>query len=108
MEEKTVATTLRYKASASRNGYHRLDLCLLRMGRLYNTVINHRQSATGSHRRKWSLKLQNAHLTDLHRHDPEFNVYARRLLEATVKSLLCGLLRTQAVAGAPPELSSGA
>ena len=85
LEEKTVATTLRYKASASRNGYHRLDLCLLRMGRLYNTVINHRQSATGSHRRKWSLKLQNAHLTDLHRHDPEFNVYARRLLEATVK-----------------------
>ena len=79
VEEKTV-TTLRYKAKTSRNGYRRLDLCLLQMGRLYNTVINHRQSANGSHCRNWSLKLQNAHLTDLHRHDPEFNLYARRLL----------------------------
>ena len=54
VEQQTIATTLKYKATSNRNGYRRIDLCLLQMGRLYNTVIDHRQSATGSHRRKWS------------------------------------------------------
>lgn len=85
VEEQTVATTLKYKATTSRNGYRRIDLCLLQMGQLYNAVIDHRHSATGSHHRRWSLKLQNAHLTDLHRNNPEFNVYSRRLLQSTVK-----------------------
>ena len=31
------------------------------------------------------MKLQNAHLTDLHRNDPEYNIYARRLLETAVR-----------------------
>ena len=85
IEPKEITTTLRYKANTNRNGYRQVDRCLLRMGELYNAAIRHRQSATGSHQRGWSLKLQNAHLTDLHRNHPDFNPYSRRLLEATLK-----------------------
>ena len=77
--------TLKYKATTSRNGYRRLEQAILDMGWLYNALIRHRESARGSHRRRWSLKLQNAHLTDLHRHDPSYNRYARRLLESVAK-----------------------
>ena len=46
---------------------------MLHMGRIQNALIRHRQSATGWHRWKWSLKLKNTHLTDLHRNDPAYN-----------------------------------
>ena len=78
-------TTLRYKAVTSKAGYRRLEDCMLLMGRFYNTVIQHREYATSSHRRQWSRKLQNIHLTDFHRHNPEYHEYARKLLEATIK-----------------------
>ena len=58
---------------------------MLDLGRLQNALILHRQSANGSHRRKWSPNLQNAHLTDLHRNDPAYNRYGRRLLESVAK-----------------------
>ena len=79
------AVSLKYKATATRDGYRRIEQGMLDMGRLYNALITHRQSAKGSHRRHFSLKLQNAHLTDLHRHDPVYNRYARRLLESVAK-----------------------
>ena len=37
--------------------------------------------------RRFFLNLQNAHLTDLHRHDPTFNQYARRLLESVAREV---------------------
>ena len=74
--------TLKYKATTSRSGYRQLEQAMLDMGWLYNALIRHRESARSSHRRSWSLKLQSAHLTDLHRHDPSYNHYARRLLES--------------------------
>ena len=81
----TVTSTLTYKATTSRDGFRRIEQAMLDMGWLYNAVIRHPQAATGSHKGQWSLKLQNAHLTDLHRHDPVYNRYARRLLESTLK-----------------------
>ena len=78
-------TTVKYRATASSNGYRRLEHSMLDMGNLYNALIHHRMASTGSHHKKWSLRLQNAHLTDLHRNDAVYNGYARRLLESTAK-----------------------
>ena len=77
--------TLKYRATASSHGYRQLEQAMLDMGNLYNALIRHRNTATGSHRRRWSLKLQNAHLTDLHRNDPVYNRYARRLLASAAR-----------------------
>ena len=78
-------TTLQYRVSTSRAGYRRVDQALLQMGLLANALVQHRKSANSSHRGEFSLKLQTASLTDLHRNDPEFNPYARRLLEGTAR-----------------------
>ena len=78
-------TTLKYRATASSHGYRRLEQAMLDMGNLYNALIRHRMASTGSHKRRWSLKLQNAHFTDLRRNDPVYNQYARRLLESAAK-----------------------
>ena len=60
---------------------------MLQMGNLRNALIRHRDSARGAHRRTFNLSLQNTHLTDLHRHDPAFNKYARRLLESVAREV---------------------
>ena len=80
-------TTLQYRATTSRAGYRQLEQAMLQMGRLRNALIQHRDAARGSHRRAFNLSLQNAHLTDLHRHDPAFNAYARRLLESVTREV---------------------
>ena len=79
------STTLKHRTTTSREGYRQLEQAMLHMGQLRNALIRHRMASTGSHRHQWSMKLQNAHLTDLHRHDPVYNRYARRLLESTAK-----------------------
>ena len=84
-QPELIAKTLRYKVATTRGGYRQVDQCLLLMGQLYNATIQHREAATGLHRKAWSIKIQTAHITDLHRNQPEFNPYARRLLESTVK-----------------------
>ena len=78
-------TTLKYRAATTSHGYRQLDQAMLHMGYFQNALIRHRLAANGCHRRRWPLKLQNAHLTDLHRNDPVYNPYARRLLESTSK-----------------------
>ena len=78
---------LQYTATTSEASYRRLEAAMLQMGHLRNALIRHRNSARGSHRFAFNFKLQNAHLTDLHRHDPEFNPYARRLLESVAKEV---------------------
>ena len=80
-------TTLQYPASTSKAGYRQLEQTMLRMGHLRNALIRHRDSARGSHRHAFNLNLQNAHLTDLHRHDPTFKKYARRLLESVAREV---------------------
>ena len=78
-------TTLQYRAQTSEAGYRRTDDVLLLMGHLQNALIQHRNHATGVHRRRWNRKLQGKHLTDLHRNDAEFKTCARRLLEGTAR-----------------------
>ena len=77
--------TLKYRATATRQGYRQLEQAMLHMGHLQNALVRHRLASTGCHRRQWSRKLQNAHLTDLHRNDPVYNSYSRRLLESAAK-----------------------
>lgn len=79
------AVPLQYTAHTSEAGYRRLDQVLLLMGQLQNNLITHRNSATSTHRRRFNLKLQNAHLTDLRQHDHRFNQLSRRLLESTAR-----------------------
>ena len=69
----------------SKAGYHQIKQAMLQMGHLRNALIQHRDAARSSHRHAFSLSLQNTHLTDLHRHDPAFNKYARRLLEGATR-----------------------
>ena len=80
--KETKTTTLQYRATTSEAGYRLLEQALLQIGHLRNALIRHRDSAHSSHRHAFGFKLQNAHLTDLHRNDPDFNSYARRLLES--------------------------
>ena len=80
-------TTLQYPANTSKAGYRQLEQTMLRMGHLRNALLRHRDSAHGSHRHAFNLSLQNTHLTDLHRHDPTFKQYARRLLESVAREV---------------------
>ena len=76
-----------YAATTSEAGYRRLEAGMLQMGHLRNALIRHRNAARGSHRHAFTFKLQNAHLNDLHRHDPQFNPYSHRLLESVAKAV---------------------
>ena len=78
---------MQYRATTSEAGHRHLEQALLQIGHLRNTLIRHRDSARGSHRHAFSFKLQNAHLTDLHRNDPDFNSYARRLLASVAREV---------------------
>ena len=84
---ETKPISLQYAASTSEAGYRRLEAGMLQMGHLRNALIRHRNSARSSHRHAFTFKLQNAHLTDLHRHDPQFNPYSRRLLESVAREV---------------------
>ena len=78
-------TTLQYRITTSKAGYRQLDQALLDMGLLYNALILHRKSATSSHRRRFSLSLQNQAITELRTADPQWKKYARRLMAETAK-----------------------
>ena len=84
---ETKTTALQYRATTSKAGYRRIEDALLQMGHLRNALIRHRNSARSSHRHAFTLNIQNAHLTDLHRNDPDFNCYARRLLGSVAKGV---------------------
>ena len=84
---ETKTTTLQYRATTSEAGYRRLEAGMIQMGHLRNALIRHRNAARGSHRHAFTFRLQNAHLTDLHRNDPDFNAYSRRLLESVARAV---------------------
>ena len=84
---ETKPIPLQYAATTSEAGYRQLEAGMLQMGHLRNALIRHRNAARSSHRHAFTFKLQNAHLTDLHRHDPQFNPYSRRLLESVAKEV---------------------
>ena len=84
---ETKPIPLQYAATTSEAGYRRLEAGMLQMGHLRNALIRHRNAARSSHRHAFTFKLQNAHLTDLHRNDPDFNAYSRRLLESVAREV---------------------
>ena len=77
--------TLKYTAHTTRAGYRQLDETLLLFGLLYNALITHRRSRSSTHRHVKYLNIQNSHITDLHRDDPTYSGFARRLLASTAK-----------------------
>ena len=79
------ATSLQYKLTTTSTGYRQLDQALLDMGYLQNALIRHRRSATGCHKGQFSLKLQNAALTELRQDEPVYDNYSRRLMVSVVK-----------------------
>ena len=77
--------TLQYKVQTSKAGYRRIDQALLDMGHLYNALILHRKAATGRHKGRISLQLQNRALTQLRADDPIWETYSRRIMAETAK-----------------------
>ena len=92
--------TLKYTAHTTRGGYQQLYEALLQFGLLYNALIIHRRSRSSTHRHVKYLSVQNSHITDLHRNDPVYNRYARRLLESTAKRMNTAFDRPRQVPGA--------
>ena len=50
-QPELIAKTLRYKVATTKGGYRQIETCLLLMGQLYNATIQHREAATGLHRK---------------------------------------------------------
>ena len=55
------------------------------MGLLYNAFLLQRRAATGCHKGKFSLSLQNRATTNLRAEDPQWEAYSRRLMAETAK-----------------------
>ena len=99
--------TLRYKATATKDGYRRIEQAMLNMGRLYNAAIRHREAASGCHKGKFSLKRQTAHLTELRTHDPAYGSYARKLEHSVLKRVNTPTPSTsKSLSAAGPALSA--
>ena len=92
--------TLKYTARTTKEGYRQLDKALLQFGVLYNALITHRRSRTSTHRHVKYLNIQNSHITDLHRNDPTYSGFARRLLASTAKRVNTAFARPHMVPGA--------
>ena len=75
-------STLQYRAYLSKPAHRRLEHTLLLLGLLYNAIITHNQYLRNLPS-KDARRIRNAHLTDLHRHQPEYHQLARRLLKNT-------------------------
>ena len=92
--------TLRYTAHTDKEGYRQLDETLFQFGLLYNALITHRRSRSSTHRHVRYLNVQNSHITDLHRNDPTYAEFARRLLVSTGKRVNTAFDRPWQVPGA--------
>ena len=78
--------SLQYQVRTSKQGYRELERLLPLLGKLQNAAIRHRRlmgKAGVPH--KEILRLQNAGITDLREHDPDFANISRRLAESVVK-----------------------
>ena len=86
------AISLQYQVRTSRIGYRDIERLLPLLGTFQNAVIRHRQllAKIGVPTRE-ILQHQNASITDLRKHHPDFGNIARRIIEA----LTYGVLRRQ-------------
>ena len=78
--------SLQYQVRTSKQGHREVEQLLRLLGELQNAAIRHRR-LLGKARvpTREILRLQNAGITDLRRHDPAFASIARRLAESVVK-----------------------
>ena len=78
--------SLQYQVRTSKQGHREVEQLLRLLGELQNAAIRHRR-LLGKARvpTREILRLQNADITDLRRHDPAFASIARRLAESVVK-----------------------
>ena len=96
-------TTLKYKVYCSKAGYRRINQALLFLGNAYNAFLLHRKAATGSHKGRFSLSLQNRAITELRAEDPEAASYSRRLLDRTAMQANQAWNARFKVADSPPD-----
>ena len=82
----THAISLQYQVRTSRAGYREIERLLLLLGEFQNAAIRHRQllARLGVPTRE-ILRHQNAGITDLRAHDPDFGNISRRLVESVAK-----------------------
>ena len=93
--------SLQYQVRTSKQGYRELERLLPLLGELQNAAIQHRR-LLGKARvpSKEILRLQNAGITDLREHDPDFANIARRLSVSVVKRVNDSYHRAFTVPGA--------
>ena len=78
--------SLQYQVRTSKQGYQEVGRLLPLLGELQNAAIRHRRMlAKAGLSNKEILRLQNASITDLRQHDPDFANIARRLAASVVK-----------------------
>ena len=78
--------SLQYQVRTSKQGYREVERLLPLLGELQNAAIRHRRMlAKAGLSNKEILRLQNASITDLREHDPDFANIARRLAASVVK-----------------------
>ena len=96
-------TTLQYKVHCSQAGYRRVDQALLFLGQAYNAFLLHRKAATGCHKGRFSLSLQNRAITEFRAEDTEAASYSRRLLAETAKKANLAWNARLKATGKPPD-----
>ena len=93
--------SLQYQVRTSKAGYREIGRLLPLLGELQNAAIRHRRIlAKARIPNKEILRLQNASITDLRQHDPDFANIARRLAESVVKRVNDSYHRAFTVHGA--------
>ena len=93
--------SLQYQVRTSKQGYQEVERLLPLLGELQNAAILHRRMlAKARVPTKEILRLQNAGITDLRRHDPAFASITRRLAESVAKRVNDAYHRAYSVPGA--------
>ena len=82
----THAISLQYQVRTSRAGYREIERLLPLLGEFQNAAVRHRQKlarmGVPTHE---ILRHQNAGITDLRKHDPDFGNISRRLVQSVAK-----------------------
>ena len=76
---RKAVVTLQYRAHTSPAGYRWLEQALLDAAHLYNAIITQRNSASSTHKHRYSRRHTGQDLTELHQHKP-YSAYAHRVL----------------------------
>ena len=93
--------SLQYQVQTSKQGHQEVERLLPLLGQLQNAAIRHRRFlGKAGVPNKEIMRLQNAGITDLREHDPDFANIARKLTESVVKRVNDAYHRAFTVQGA--------